>query len=112
MQKPSDNEEAWFREEERRKRQDEVAAAEHRFAVEQREALKALHWMHCPKCGSALREREYEGIRVDECVGCHGTWLDPGELKQLAPEATGGFFAWLKRIRGNTGPLVMPPGQR
>ncbi|MEB3197628.1 MAG: zf-TFIIB domain-containing protein [Candidatus Sericytochromatia bacterium] len=110
MTNPSENEENWFREQERRKREDEALAEQHRADVAARDARKSMHWMKCPKCGADLRARRYENIELDECVECHGTWLDAGELKALAQEKAGGLFGFLTRKRGSTGPLPpLPP---
>jgi len=38
----------------------------------------------CPCCGSPLIIIEWEGIEVDYCPACGGTWLDAGELELIA----------------------------
>lgn len=38
----------------------------------------------CPRCGFPLLEFSHQDIRIDECSGCEGLWLDSGELKHLA----------------------------
>ncbi|HLT29207.1 MAG TPA: zf-TFIIB domain-containing protein [Myxococcaceae bacterium] len=52
---------------------------------EERERLRALHHMKCPKCGLDLETLHMKdgNVDVDVCVGCHGVWLDAGELEQL-----------------------------
>lgn len=58
----------------------------------------------CPGCASPLVAFELEGIELDHCVSCGGTWLDPGELEQIALLAEGterGAFA--KRVEGRRG---------
>ena len=50
----------------------------------ERERLKALHYLRCPKCGMALETLALQGIQIDRCYSCNGTWLDEGELEQLA----------------------------
>jgi Zn-finger nucleic acid-binding protein len=50
----------------------------------ERERLKALHFMKCPKCGMGLIEIDYRGIKVDKCSACEGVWLDSGELDAVA----------------------------
>jgi Zn-finger nucleic acid-binding protein len=30
---------------------------------------------------------ELEGVEIDRCVACHGTWLDNGELQLIAQQA-------------------------
>ena len=37
----------------------------------------------CPRDGSALAERVYHHVRIDECPTCGGVWLDKGELQIL-----------------------------
>ena len=39
--------------------------------------------MQCPTCQTPLRTMDYEGIRIDSCGDCGGTWLDAGELKHV-----------------------------
>jgi hypothetical protein len=82
-EKPSRAEDEYFvREElERRKKWAKERAAE--MAKEEREKLKQLHWMRCPKDGMELQTTELQGVRIDSCGLCHGMWLDAGELEQL-----------------------------
>jgi uncharacterized protein len=37
----------------------------------------------CPKCQSAMRNYERNGIQIDQCTGCRGVFLDRGELEHL-----------------------------
>lgn len=37
----------------------------------------------CPKCASPMRTYARNGITIDQCIGCHGIFLDRGELEQL-----------------------------
>lgn len=48
----------------------------------------------CPKCDGRLVETDYENIKMDVCNGCHGVWLDAGELAQIVnkEENNGGWF--------------------
>jgi len=39
--------------------------------------------MECPNCNSQLREKDYEGILIDVCGDCGGSWLDYGELSPI-----------------------------
>ena len=36
----------------------------------------------CPRCATAMRRDTVEGIELDFCDGCGGTWYDRGELEQ------------------------------
>jgi hypothetical protein len=74
-------------------------AHQRRFAeldAEERASLRTLHFMHCPKCGLALAEITFRGVRVDKCFACGGVWLDDGELEELAGQP--GFFEALRRM--------------
>lgn len=97
MTSPSEQEEQWFKEQELKKKADAEAAAQHEQAVADREAAKKAHWMKCPKCGGDLAERDYEGIKIDQCGSCHGVWLDAGELEQISHDKAGGLFGFLTR---------------
>jgi PAT family beta-lactamase induction signal transducer AmpG len=39
--------------------------------------------LRCPKCRSAMELIEYDGIEVDRCNACNGTWFDAGEVEML-----------------------------
>ena len=48
----------------------------------------------CPECQEPLVAFELEGVEIDHCVSCGGTWLDAGEIEmisELAGSASGGF---------------------
>ncbi len=62
-------------------------------AVEEAQRAAALN--RCPKCGTALRQREHRGVKVDECPSCGGIWLDHGEFEELAGRESEG---WLGRF--------------
>ena len=87
--KPSSNEEEYFRklEIEKMKKLEKERSVE--MAEEEKTRLKELHFMKCPKCGMDLTEVKHEGITIDRCVSCNGTWFDAGEMKQLAGDKEG-----------------------
>ena len=41
----------------------------------------------CPVCNKPLVAYELEGVEIDHCVSCGGTWVDAGELEQIAAVA-------------------------
>ena len=41
----------------------------------------------CPVCKEPMVAFELEGIEIDHCVGCGGTWLDAGELESISEAA-------------------------
>jgi hypothetical protein len=101
IDKPSEKEEQWIKEQEikRRKKLDEEA--EIRGKEEEAAGLKELHWMRCPKCGQQLEAFQHHNIALDKCSGCEGVWLDKGELESLVNlevEERSTFFHTIKSI--------------
>lgn len=98
LQKPSEQEEEYFKrlEFERLKKLAEEREQQPREAERQR--LKDVHWMCCPKCGMELVEIEYRGLKIDKCTSCAGVWLDCGELEQIGTEVQAGFLGGLLKI--------------
>jgi hypothetical protein len=76
-----------------------------RLSTQQREQSKP-HWMVCPKCGGTLGEVMMKGIKVDQCRGCGGIFMDKGEvdllLKRSHPTAV---TEGLKEVLKNFEPL-------
>ncbi|HEX7707017.1 MAG TPA: zf-TFIIB domain-containing protein [Thermoanaerobaculia bacterium] len=87
--KPAKAEDEYFarQELERRKKWAEEQSA--KMASEERERLKQLHYMKCPKCGMDLQEIDLQGVKVDQCASCGGIYLDAGELEQLSKQDQG-----------------------
>ena len=86
-----EHESIWFKEHE----QELIEKAKERKKIEEEDALKKTHYMHCPKCGYLLKEIILENISVDKCEGCEGIWFDRGELDQLlvhSEEKKASFF--------------------
>lgn len=83
-EKPSEKEEEYFvrKEFERRKQVEEEI--QKRLAAEEKERLRKLHHMKCPKCGMELLEMDYRNVKIDKCSACEGIWLDKGELEAVA----------------------------
>ena len=81
--KPSEKEEEYFirLEFERVKKIEEER--QRQLAQEERERLKDLHYMRCPKCGMQLLEIDYRNIKIDKCSECGGVWLDAGEMEAV-----------------------------
>lgn len=78
--KPSDKEEEYFAriEVERKRKTEEERHG--KLKEEERQGMKELHFMRCPKCGMELQEIDFKGIKIDKCFSCEGLWLDAGEL--------------------------------
>ncbi len=82
--KPTDMEDEYFARMEFERRKKSEVEGHATLADSEKERLKALHHMKCPKCGMNLVEIDYQGIKVDKCSGCNGVWLDAGELETAA----------------------------
>lgn len=87
--KPSSPEEEYFARLEAERRR--LLADERQAAMEakEREDLRALHFMRCPKCGMQLEEIAFGDVRVDKCFNCEGLWLDKGELETVQTKEPG-----------------------
>ena len=83
--KPNAAEDEYFAREQARKREKLAREEAERRKLEEAEALKKLHWMHCPKCGRELERvtTSLKGFQVDRCPSCHGIWFDKGEVEIL-----------------------------
>jgi len=82
--KPSDKEDEYFAKlefEQKKKVEDEKHK---KMAVAEKDKLKELHFMRCPKCGMELIEIDYKNIKIDKCSQCAGIWLDAGELDAVS----------------------------
>jgi hypothetical protein len=62
---------------------------------EAKTSLQKTCYMRCPKCGEPLKERSFQKIQIDQCTGCHGVWLDAGEIEQVSAKEDS---SWLSRF--------------
>ncbi|HYO67101.1 MAG TPA: zf-TFIIB domain-containing protein [Archangium sp.] len=81
--KPSSTEEEYFAREEIEKKRKLALQQSHSMAAQQREDLKKLHYMKCPKCGMDLHTVKHGNVDLETCFNCHGIFLDAGELERL-----------------------------
>ncbi|MDP9192167.1 MAG: zf-TFIIB domain-containing protein [Acidobacteriota bacterium] len=81
--KPSKAEDEYFARQELERRKKWAQEQSAKMADEQKDQLKQLHWMKCPKCGMDLNEIELHGVKVDQCASCGGIFLDAGEMEQI-----------------------------
>jgi hypothetical protein len=85
--KPSSTEEEYFAREEIEKKRKLALQQAAETAVKQREELKQLHYMKCPKCGMDLQTLAKGKVEIDTCFNCQGIFLDAGELERLMNQA-------------------------
>ncbi len=95
---PSEMEQEFFARQELERRRLAAKAQEAKLQIEERQRLKDLHWMRCPKCGMGLAELDYRGTKIDQCSSCDGIWLDAGELDAIAGAEAGGFVQSLQKL--------------
>jgi uncharacterized protein len=82
--KPTEKEEEYFARVELEKLK-KIEMEKHKTLREgEKQKLKELHFMRCPKCGMEIIEVDYKGLNVDKCSECDGVWLDAGELEAVA----------------------------
>ncbi|MQA72867.1 MAG: hypothetical protein GEU88_00680 [Solirubrobacterales bacterium] len=43
----------------------------------------ADHRLRCPKCGGEMPSRVRNGVQIEQCLECHGIFLDRGEFERL-----------------------------
>jgi len=79
----SDKEEEYFARKEAERRKKMEGEKQKEMQEGEKTKLKELHFMRCPKCGMALVEKDYKGIKIDECANCKGIWLDSNELESI-----------------------------
>ena len=83
------------------KRRLQILEAEQQATAEtEKQRLKELHWMHCPKCGQKLATENYGSVEIDLCPSCRGLWLDANELETIIGSESGLFHSCLKMLRG------------
>ncbi len=82
--KPSTSEDEFFAKEDAERRHKLAAEKSKQTAQVEHERLKQLHYMKCPKCGFDLETVVFHGLKIDKCFHCGGSWLDSGELEELA----------------------------
>jgi hypothetical protein len=89
LNKPSETEDEFFARQDAENRR--KLALEKARALKEAELaqLKALHYMHCPKCGFPLETINFHELQIDRCYHCGGTFLDEGELERLAGKEPG-----------------------
>ncbi|MBM9606331.1 TFIIB-type zinc ribbon-containing protein [Desulfopila inferna] len=88
--KPTAQEDEYFARKEFEKKQKIKAEQSRNLNAEQRRELQQAHFMRCPKCGMELVEIAFKDVMIDQCTGCEGVWLDPGELEKVSDlEKTG-----------------------
>jgi acetyl-CoA carboxylase beta subunit len=100
LQKPSEKEQEYFLQQELLRLKELREQYRRQLEEEERQKLKELHWLHCPKCGQKMEVSHLQGVEVEVCPACGGLFLDAGELdKVLEGSRRGPFTEALKALR-------------
>ena len=86
--KPSSTEEEYFAREDIEKKRKLALQQAEQMVAQQREDLRKLHHMKCPKCGLDLHTLTKGKVEIDTCFECKGVWLDAGELEQVLQQGS------------------------
>lgn len=87
--KPNIIEDQHVREHELKRRLEHLEAEQQATAAAEKDRLKELHWMRCPKCGQKLATENYRAVEIDLCPSCRGLWLDANELETIMANDSG-----------------------
>jgi hypothetical protein len=98
IDKPSRAEDEYFAKQEIERRKKWAHEQSQKMAAEEKERLKQLHHMKCPKDGMDLATIEFHGIKIDQCATCNGVWFDGGEIEQLMNAKNSGLFGKVMTI--------------
>lgn len=82
--KPTEHEDEYFARLEQEIKKKAREQKNKRISDEERDQLRKLHFMKCPKCGIDLMEIDFRGMKIDECSACRGIWLDAAEFSAMA----------------------------
>jgi len=101
--KPSQTEDEFFVKEDVEKKRKLARKVAKDLAASEKEKLRHLHFMHCPKCGMKMQEVRMRGMDVEVCFACGGIFLDKGEIDVIAaPQQKGIMSAILNWFKDET----------
>jgi len=98
MNKPINAEDEYFAREDAEKKRRLALSVKQETAASERERLRDLHFMRCPKCGMPLQEVAFRGVNADLCFSCGGLFLDRGEIDLIARPEQKGIMAGLLEL--------------
>ena len=83
LDKPSREEDEYFAREDVEKKRKLAFQQAQVLAQQQKDALRTLHHMKCPKCGFDLHTLKRGPVAVDTCFNCKGVWIDAEDMEQF-----------------------------
>jgi len=100
VEKPSLSEEEYFAREDALKKEKIAREQARLLEQQQRDSLKTMHFMKCPRCGMDLHAIAFRGLEIERCMNCGGHWLDASELEKVVGSEHGTVMAavlnWFK----------------
>lgn len=93
-----DLEEDYFAREDRKKLEALKQQSESEKSTQALADRKALHHMHCGKCGAPMNTQTFKGVEIEVCPECGAVLLDAGELETLAGKDEAGALATLAEL--------------
>jgi hypothetical protein len=93
--KPTESEDEYIKRQEIEQLREARRRTAHDTERLEKQRLRELHWMRCPKCGMELAEVDFKGVTVDACFACGGMFLDHGEIDKVLEHKEAG---WLDRM--------------
>jgi len=100
QQEHANTENEYFAKEQTEQLRQAAVLARKALAAEERQALKAVHFMHCPNCGMKMQDVKLGDLKVAACFSCNGVFLDRSHLKVIAAPQQKGIMAailnWFK----------------
>lgn len=96
----SNTEDEYFAREDAEKKRKLALQVKKETLAAERDRLKHLHWMRCPKCGMEMQALKMRGIDVDVCFACNGVFLDQQDLEHFQKNPGSGvvsaFLNWIE----------------
>lgn len=89
--KPSSGEADYFARQEALKLRKLAIKQREEMDEAERNKLRELHYMHCPKCGMKMQTIQINQVDIDKCFACGGLYFDDGELEKVSGR-TDSFF--------------------
>lgn len=96
-----EDEERWIKEKELRIQKEREREEAVKKIEDEKERVKSLHWMRCPKCGHEMETVNHHEVLIDKCSLCEGLYFDKGEfdsLLRMEVEERTSFFKGMLKI--------------
>lgn len=82
--KPSRGEDEYFAKQDVEVKRRLAREVREKLHAKEREQLKQIHYMHCPKCGLDLQNVTFQGFIIEKCFECGTIVLAESEFEKLA----------------------------